>query len=81
MTTFQDTWPHARRDGDALHFWAGAKPKPGYEFYLTYQPGSGQLLLTDPAGPGVRILLHKVSASTAVPSPFPLPSSMASTAP
>jgi hypothetical protein len=65
------TWGHAERDGDVLHCWAGAQPQVGKEMYLTYQPKSGELLLTDPAGPGVHILMRKASDSTAVPSPFP----------
>ena len=71
VTMFLGTWGHAERSGDVLHCWAGAQPQVGKEAFLTYQPGSGELLLTDPAGPGVHILLHKVSDSTAVPSPFP----------
>ena len=71
VTTWKGTWGHAERDGNALHIWAGAKPKTGYDFYLTYQPDSGKLLYTEPAGPGIHILYDKVSDSTAVPSPLP----------
>jgi hypothetical protein len=72
VTNFLGTWRHAKREGDALHVWAGDVPKPGREMYLTYQPSTGQLLLTEPEyGPGVHVLFHKASDSTAVPSPFP----------
>jgi hypothetical protein len=65
------TWGNAERDGDVLHVWAGAEPQVGKEMYLTHQPDSGDLLLTDPAGPGVRILYQRVSDSTATPSMTP----------
>ncbi len=71
VTTWLGTFPHAKREGDRLHFWAGDEPKPGTEFYLTYQPSSGQLLFTDPLGPGVHIEYRRASESTAIPSPFP----------
>ena len=65
------TWGHAEKDGNVLHVWAGATPQVGKEMYLTYQPGSGEFLLTDPAGPGVHILLQRASDSTATPSVTP----------
>jgi hypothetical protein len=65
------TWDHAERDGNVLRVLAGAKPQVGKEMYLTYQPGSGEFLLTDPAGPGVHILLQRASDSTATPSMTP----------
>jgi hypothetical protein len=65
------TWGHAERDGDVLHVWAGAKPQVGKEMYLTHQPGSSELLLTDPAGPGIHILFQRVSDGTATPSMTP----------
>jgi hypothetical protein len=71
------TWGHAERDGDVLHVWAGAKPQVGKEMFLTHQPGSGEFLLTDPAGPGVHILFHRVGDSTATPSMSPNPWSTA----
>jgi hypothetical protein len=72
VTNFIGTWGHAERDGDALHVWAGDVPKPGREMYLTYQPSTGQLLLTEPEyGPGVHVLFRKTSDSTTIPSPFP----------
>jgi hypothetical protein len=65
------TWGHADRDGNVLHLWAGAKPQVGKEMYLTYQPGSGEFLLTDPAGPGIHILFQHASDSTATPRTTP----------
>ena len=80
VTMLQGTWGHAERHGDQLHCWAGDTPQTGMEIYLTYQPSSGQLLLTDPAGPGLHISLRRVSQGTAVPSPWPpSPASAAAT--
>lgn len=81
VTTFHGAWPHADRDGNVLHVWSGAKPTPGFEFYLTYRPASGQLRLTDPLGSGGRVLYSKASDSTSVPSPFPLPTNSATSSP
>jgi hypothetical protein len=68
VSQFDMTWEHAERDGDVLHCWQGDTPKPGFEQYLTYQEDSGRLLLTQPApGPGVQVLLQKVSDSTVTP--------------
>ena len=81
VTMFIGTWGHAERNGDVLHCWAGAEPQVGKEILLTYQPDSGELLLTDPAAPGVHIQLHRVNESTAIPSPFPMPAASASASP
>ena len=77
VTVFFGTWANAERDGERLRAWVELLSPSGEptgkvnEAIYTYQPASGQLVLTDPAGPGIRIELVRESASTAIPSPWP----------
>lgn len=77
VTVFSHTLANAERRGDELRAWTELRSSEGeptgerLEAVFTYEPETGHLIFTDPAGPGLRIELERTSDSTVIPSPWP----------
>ncbi len=77
VTVYSLTLLNAERNGDRLRAWTELRTEDGelsgrrLEAVFTREPDGDGLVLTDPAGPGLRIELTRTSDATVIPSPWP----------